>query len=148
MLLFKLLFNVLQFQIASLVGVLLISFYTVQVNCKVLIFLFLWVLCVSYSKFFKSKKTEGTVLAKLQVDRYSLDILERGTEFKEILEVDVDNQTEVFRVPQHNDVDAMDMMNDFNLVSVWSKTEGPLQKDVPLSSKKYRLLVCSEGLGL
>ena len=73
---------------------------------------------MSYSKFFKSKKTEGTVLAKLQVDRYSLDILERGTEFKEILEVDVDNQTEVFRVPQHNDVDAMDMMNDFNLVSV------------------------------
>ena len=57
-------------------------------------------------------------MAKLQVDRYSLDILERGTEFREILEVDVDNQTEVFRVPQHNDVDAMDMMNDFNLVSV------------------------------
>ena len=77
---------------------------------------------MSYTKCFKSKKTEGTVLAKLQVDRYSLDILERGTEFKEILEVDVDNQTEVFRVPQHNDVDAMDMMNDFNLVSVWSKT--------------------------
>ena len=57
-------------------------------------------------------------MAKLQVDRYSLDILERGTKFKEILEVDVDNQTEVFHVPQHNDVDAMDMMNDFNLVSV------------------------------
>ena len=71
----------------------------------------------------------------MQADRYSLDILERGTEFKEILEVDVDNQTEVFRVPQHNDVDAMDMMNDFNLVSVWSKTEGLLQKDVLLLSK-------------
>ena len=72
---------------------------------------------------------------KVQADRYSLDIIERGTEFKEILEVDVDNQTEVFRVPQHNDVDAMDMMNDFNLVSVWSNTESPLQKDVLLSSK-------------
>ena len=60
---------------------------------------------------------------KLQADRYSLDIIERGTEFKEIVEVDVDNQTEVFRVPQHNDVDAMDMMNDFNLVSVWSNTD-------------------------
>ena len=82
---------------------------------------------------------------KLQADRYSLDIIERGTEFKEILEVDVDNQTEVFRVPQHNDVDAMDMMNDFNL-SVWSNTEGTLQKDVVLS-KKYRPIVCSEGLG-
>ena len=77
----------------------------------------------------------------MQADRYSLDILERGTEFKEILEVDVDNQTEVFRVPQHNDVDAMDMMNDFNLVSVWSKTEGLLQKDVLLLSKISTRLV-------
>ena len=74
-------------------------------------------------KRFKPKKTEGIVLVKLQADRYSLDILERGTEFKEIVEVDVDNQTEVFRVPQHNDVDAMDMMNDFNLVSVGSNTD-------------------------
>ena len=96
-------------------------------------------------KGFKSKKTEGTVLAKLQVDRYSLDILERGTEFKEIVEVDVDNQTEVFRVPQHNDQDAMDMMNDFNMVSVWSNTDDTGQKDV-LLSKKYRLIACSEGL--
>ena len=30
--------------------------------------------------------------------------------------MDVDNQTEVFRVPQHNDVDAMEMMNDFGEV--------------------------------
>ena len=35
---------------------------------------------------------------------------------KEVVDVDVDSQTEVFRVPQHNDVDAMDMMNDFNVV--------------------------------
>ena len=104
-----------------------------------------WV-CKLKVKGFKAKKTKGVVLVKLQADRYSLDIIERGTEFKEILEVDVDNQTEVFRVPQHNDVDAMDMMNDFNLVSVWSNTEGTLQKDVVLS-KKYRLIVCSEGLG-
>ena len=86
-------------------------------------------------KGFKAKKTEGIVLVKLQADRYSLGIIERGTEFKEIVEVDVDNQTEVFRVPQHNDVDAMDMMNDFNLVSVGSNTEGTLRKDVLLSSK-------------
>ena len=30
--------------------------------------------------------------------------------------MDVDNQTEVLRVPQHNDVDAMEMMNDFREV--------------------------------
>lgn len=35
---------------------------------------------------------------------------------KEIIEVDVDNQTEVIRVPQHNDVAAMEMMNDFKAV--------------------------------
>ena len=75
-------------------------------------------LCKYKVKGFKSKKTEGIVLMKLQADRYSLDIIERGTEFKEIVEVDVDNQTDVFRVPQHNDVDAMDMKNDFNWVSV------------------------------
>ena len=52
----------------------------------------------------------------LQVESYALTILEKGTMVKEIVEVDVDNQTEVFRVPQHNDVDAMDMLNDFNVV--------------------------------
>ena len=35
---------------------------------------------------------------------------------KEIVEVDVDNQTEVIRVPRHNDVAAMEMMNDFKKV--------------------------------
>ena len=29
----------------------------------------------------------------------------------------LENQTEVIRVPQHNDVDAMEIMNDFNAVS-------------------------------
>ncbi|KAJ7381833.1 hypothetical protein OS493_038765 [Desmophyllum pertusum] len=50
-----------------------------------------------------------------KVESYALTILEKGTMVKEIVEVDVDNQTEVFRVPQHNDVVAMDLMNDFNV---------------------------------
>ena len=54
--------------------------------------------------------------AALQVESYTLNILERGTMVKEIVEVDVDNQTEVIRVPQHNDVAAMEMMNDFKEV--------------------------------
>lgn len=33
------------------------------------------------------------------------------------MEVDVEEQTEVFRVPQHNDVEAMEVMNDFNSVT-------------------------------
>ena len=54
--------------------------------------------------------------AALQVESFTLNILERGTVVKEIVEVDVDNQTEVFRVPQHNDVAAMEIMNDFKEV--------------------------------
>ena len=53
---------------------------------------------------------------ELQVESYSLNILEKGTIVKEIVEVDVDNQTEVIRVPQHNDLAAMEMMNDFKKV--------------------------------
>lgn len=46
-------------------------------------------------------------------ESYSFRVSENGAMFTEHVEVDVDNQTEVFRVPQHNDVDAMEMMNDF-----------------------------------
>lgn len=52
----------------------------------------------------------------LQVESYTLDILEKGTLVREIVEVDVDNQAEVIRVPQHNDVAAMEIMNDFKEV--------------------------------
>lgn len=52
----------------------------------------------------------------MQVESFTLNILEKGTMVEEIVEVDVDNQTEVFRVPQHNDVAAMEMMNDFKKV--------------------------------
>lgn len=52
----------------------------------------------------------------LQVASYSLNILEKGAMVQEIVEVDVDNQTEVIRVPQHNDVAATETMNDFKEV--------------------------------
>lgn len=34
----------------------------------------------------------------------------------EEVEVDVDEQTEVIPVPKHNDVDALELMNDYNSV--------------------------------
>jgi len=34
------------------------------------------------------------------------------------VEVDVDEQTEVIRVPKHNDVDALEIKNDFNAVII------------------------------
>ena len=52
-----------------------------------------------------------------QTESYSFHISEDGAKFAEDVEVDVDNQTEVFRVPKHNDVDAMEIMNDFKAVS-------------------------------
>lgn len=44
--------------------------------------------------------------------------MENGASFNEEVEVDVDEQKEVIRVPQHNSVGAMDVMNDFEVVSL------------------------------
>ena len=55
-------------------------------------------------------------ISSWQTESYSFSVSENGATFTEDVEVDVDNQTEVFRVPQHNDVDAMEMMNDFREV--------------------------------
>jgi len=48
-----------------------------------------------------------------QVEKYVLNIAENGTNVNQEVEVDVDEQTEVIRVPKHNDVDALELMNDF-----------------------------------
>lgn len=53
------------------------------------------------------------VQVNCNVDRYSLEIVEKGTLVKEEIEIDLENQEEVVRVPKHNDVDAMDLLNDF-----------------------------------
>lgn len=52
-----------------------------------------------------------------QVERYAFNIVENGTSFNEQIDVDVENQTEVIRVPKHNNLDAMEQMIDFNAVS-------------------------------
>ena len=56
------------------------------------------------------------LLISSQVERYAFNIVEKGTSVNEEVEVDEDEQTEVIRVPKHNDVDAMELMNDFNAV--------------------------------
>ncbi|XP_020626672.1 uncharacterized protein LOC110064010 [Orbicella faveolata] len=50
-----------------------------------------------------------------KVERYAFNIVENGASFNEEVEVDVDEQKEVIRVPQHNSVGAMDVMNDFEV---------------------------------
>ena len=52
-----------------------------------------------------------------QVDRYAFNIVENGTSVNEQVEVDVEKQTEVIRVPQHNNVEAVEILNDFEAVS-------------------------------
>ncbi|XP_078343692.1 uncharacterized protein LOC144629328 [Oculina patagonica] len=48
-----------------------------------------------------------------KVEKYAVNIVEKGTRFTEDVEVDEDKQTEVFRVPKHNNADAVEIMNDF-----------------------------------
>jgi len=48
-----------------------------------------------------------------KVEKYAFNIVENGTRVNEEVEVDVDEQTEVIRVPKHNNVDALELMNDF-----------------------------------
>ena len=49
----------------------------------------------------------------LQVEKYALNVVENGTSVNEEVEVDVDEQTEVIRVPKHGDKNAMEQLNDF-----------------------------------
>ena len=48
-----------------------------------------------------------------QVQKYNLKVVENGTNVNEEVEVDVDEQTEVIRVPKHGDFDALEVKNDF-----------------------------------
>lgn len=53
-----------------------------------------------------------------QIERFTLSVQEDGTTVNEELEVDLEEQTEVIRVPKHNDVDASDVLNDFANVRI------------------------------
>jgi len=46
-----------------------------------------------------------------------MPIVENGTSFNEEIEVDENQEVEVFRVPAHNDVNAADFYLDFKMVS-------------------------------
>lgn len=48
--------------------------------------------------------------------RFRVKITESGTKFDEEVEVDTKEDTEVFHVPKHNNVDQSDIMHMFALV--------------------------------
>lgn len=53
------------------------------------------------------------VSKEADVEEYRLRIHESGTEFNETVTIDENQQTELFRVPTHNDVEKSDIMFDF-----------------------------------
>jgi len=61
-----------------------------------------------------------------KVEKYVLNIVENGTRVNQEVEVDVDEQTEVIRVPKHNNVDALELMNDF--ITGFSARRDPVSK--------------------
>lgn len=48
-----------------------------------------------------------------KVESYALNFVEEGTPVREEVDVDVENGTEVIKVPGHNDKEPMEVMNDF-----------------------------------
>lgn len=53
---------------------------------------------------------------KSSVTGFRVNITESGTKFNEKLEVDTKEDTEVFHIPKHNNVDQSDIMHMFALV--------------------------------
>lgn len=50
-----------------------------------------------------------------KIEQYKMAIEEKGTRYQEEIEVDEDEDVEVFRVPRHNDVEAADFYHDFKM---------------------------------
>lgn len=53
-----------------------------------------------------------------QVEHYKMALEEKGTKFSERIDIDEQQDFEVFQVPAHNDVDGADFYHDFKMVSV------------------------------
>ena len=53
----------------------------------------------------------------MDVEEYRLHIHESGEEFNETLTIDEEEQTELFKVPAHRNIEKSDIMFDFKMVS-------------------------------
>ncbi|XP_068681777.1 uncharacterized protein [Montipora foliosa] len=54
-------------------------------------------------------------LARGKVEQYKMNIKEKGTRYQEEIDVDEDEDVEVFRVPKRNGVEAADFYHDFKM---------------------------------
>ncbi|CAH3164492.1 unnamed protein product, partial [Pocillopora meandrina] len=73
---------------------------------------------------------------------YKVQISETGTEYNETIEVDTEKQTELFKVPAHNDVDESNILHDFktNMTMMLLPEKKicylmPLSEEVPTPAK-------------
>lgn len=53
----------------------------------------------------------------VDVEEYRLHIHESGEDFNETLRIDEEEQTELFKVPAHRNIEKSDIMFDFKMVS-------------------------------
>ncbi len=49
---------------------------------------------------------------------YNVQITESGEQYNETIEVDTEKQTELFKVPAHDNVDHSNILHDFKTVSL------------------------------
>ena len=74
---------------------------------------------------------------------YKVQISETGTEYNETIEVATEKQTELFKVPAHNDVDESNILHDFKTVSLFVlassgvKTLGFIQSSIKPKKSAY-----------
>ncbi|KAL9951986.1 hypothetical protein ACROYT_G044749 [Oculina patagonica] len=70
----------------------------------------LWMLCLMIHSLGASPVSKGA-----DVEEYRVRIYESGTEFNETVTIDENQQTELFKVPAHNNVEKSDIMFDFKM---------------------------------
>ena len=63
----------------------------------------------------------------MDVEEYRLHIHESGEEFNETLTIDEEEQTELFKVPAHRNIEKSDIMFDFKMVSIWTSLSNSVQ---------------------
>ena len=77
-----------------------------------------------------------------QAARYRMAMEEKGTPFAEEIDIDEDQDVEVFRVPAHNDVDGADFYQDFKMVSLFWIYDTTSWKSREKSSQQGTFLFC------
>ncbi|XP_068725099.1 uncharacterized protein [Montipora capricornis] len=115
------------------------------VKCQVAL-IFLWV----FASANVARANENS--PSKRVAEYNVRITETGEQYNETIEVDTESQTEVFKVPAHNNVEHSNVMHDFKLnLSLIKLPEEmvcylvPLAKDLPEPGKLISDLDQNQG---